>query len=54
MSQNDADTQGIHHLGLTVANVLEAAKFFVDILGFEQVGESLCIRRFLSQMEISC
>ena len=34
-----AITQGAHHIGLTVPNLLETRNFFVDILGFEQVGE---------------
>ena len=32
-------TTGIHHLGLSVPNVGAARDFFVDALGFEQVGE---------------
>jgi len=31
-------TQGIHHLGLTVANVEEATAFFIDMLGYSKVG----------------
>ncbi len=38
MSDN-ALTQGTHHVGLTVPNLEEAREFFVDTLGFAQVGE---------------
>lgn len=39
MTANSATTEGVHHVGLTVP-VLEAARsFFVDGLGFRQVGE---------------
>lgn len=34
-----AHTQGIHHLGLTVPNIKEASSFFIDALGFTQVGD---------------
>ena len=34
-----AITKGAHHLGLTVPNLTAARNFFVDILGFEQIGE---------------
>lgn len=34
-----AVTRGIHHAGLTVPDVAAARAFFVDALGFEQVGE---------------
>lgn len=32
-------TQGAHHIGLTVPNVSETQSFFVDLLGFTQIGE---------------
>ena len=32
-------TQGAHHIGLTVPDLMATRNFFVDILGFEQVGE---------------
>ena len=32
-------TTGLHHLGLTVPDLTTTRNFFVDILGFEQVGE---------------
>lgn len=32
-------TQGAHHVGLTVPNLDDARAFFVDTLGFAQVGE---------------
>ena len=32
-------TQGAHHIGLTVPNLSETRSFFVDSLGFSQVGE---------------
>jgi catechol 2,3-dioxygenase-like lactoylglutathione lyase family enzyme len=34
-----SQTQGAHHIGLTVPNVQKARDFFVDTLGFEQVAE---------------
>lgn len=32
-------TQGIHHLGLTVRDIQEVSTFFCDQLGFEVVGK---------------
>ena len=32
-------TQGVHHVGLTVANLQQVRGFFIDVLGFKQVGE---------------
>jgi len=32
-------TQGVHHVGLTVPDLPRARGFFVDTLGFAQVGE---------------
>ena len=32
-------TQGVHHVGLTVPNLEETKTFFVETLGFTQVGE---------------
>ncbi len=37
--ENEPSTLGIHHLGLTVENVDVVSRFFVDALGFKQVGE---------------
>jgi catechol 2,3-dioxygenase-like lactoylglutathione lyase family enzyme len=34
-----AVTQGAHHIGLTVPNLAETRAFFLDTLGFSQVGE---------------
>lgn len=34
-----ATTQGVHHIGLTVPDIKSAREFFIDALGFEQVGE---------------
>ena len=34
-----SQTQGAHHIGLTVPNVQKARDFFVDRLGFEQIAE---------------
>lgn len=36
---SNAKTQGAHHVGLTVPDIAEARAFFVEALGFEQVGE---------------
>ena len=38
MSEN-AVTQGAHHIGLTVPNLDATRSFFIDTLGFQQVGE---------------
>lgn len=32
-------TRGAHHIGLTVPNLDTTRKFFIDTLGYEQVGE---------------
>ncbi len=32
-------TQGVHHVGLTVPELQETTSFFVDVLGYKQVGE---------------
>ena len=34
-----AVTQGAHHIGLTVPNLAETRAFFLNTLGFSQVGE---------------
>ena len=34
-----AQTQGIHHLGLNVLNIKATSTFFIEALGFNQVGE---------------
>ncbi|MEL6380995.1 MAG: VOC family protein [Cyanobacteria bacterium J06626_18] len=34
-----AITQGAHHIGLTVPNTEAARNFFVEVFGFQQVGE---------------
>jgi len=39
MSDNTATTQGAHHIGLTVPDLGAARHFFIDALGFRQVGE---------------
>lgn len=39
MSNSNAATRGVHHLGLTVPDLAATRAFFVDELGFEQVGE---------------
>ena len=39
MTANAARTQGVHHVGLTVPELAAARVFFIDGLGFEQVGE---------------
>ena len=36
---NSLQTQGAHHIGLTVPDVQKVRNFFVDTLGFEQVAE---------------
>ena len=39
MTDNTARTLGAHHVGLTVPDLAAARSFFVDALGFDQVGE---------------
>lgn len=39
MTKNSAQTQGIHHAGLTVPSLSAARGFFLEALGFDQVGE---------------
>ena len=39
MTNHRAKTQGAHHVGLTVPNLSEAKDFFINGLGFNQVGE---------------
>ncbi|MFK7916228.1 MAG: VOC family protein [Pseudomonadales bacterium] len=38
MNTNTQTTQGAHHIGLTVPNIHAARDFFVDALGFSEVG----------------
>ena len=38
MATSAAITQGAHHIGLTVPNVSAARNFFVEALGFSEVG----------------
>ncbi len=38
-STNGFKTKGAHHVGLTVTNLDQARHFFVDTLGYQQVGE---------------
>ncbi len=37
--QTKSATSGAHHVGLTVRDLEEATRFFVDVLGYEKVGE---------------
>ena len=39
MTTNAIRTLGVHHVGLTVPDLGAARSFFVDGLGFQQVGE---------------
>ena len=39
MSDSKAATRGVHHLGLTVPDLAATRAFFIDALGFDQVGE---------------
>ncbi len=32
-------TRGVHHVGLTVPSLKETNAFFIDVLGFNQIGE---------------
>ncbi len=40
----DSLTQGVHHVGFTVPNIEETNVFFVETLGFNQIGEVLDYR----------
>lgn len=35
----NAQTLGVHHVGFTVPNLHETRRFFLEVLGFQQVGE---------------
>ncbi|KXI28817.1 VOC family protein [Paraglaciecola hydrolytica] len=39
VSKTQSATHGVHHLGLSVIDVKQAAQFFCEILHFKQVGE---------------
>ncbi len=39
MSEASAVTRGAHHIGLTVPDLEQTRRFFLDTLGYEQVGE---------------
>ncbi len=39
MTSNSPITKGAHHIGLTVPDLQATRGFFVDTLGFQQVGE---------------
>ncbi|MBD3668267.1 MAG: VOC family protein [Kangiella sp.] len=39
MSEQNPATAGAHHIGLTVPDLAETRAFFLDTLGFSQVGE---------------
>ena len=39
MTAKTALTRGAHHIGLTVPDLSATRRFFLDTLGFEQVGE---------------
>ncbi|WP_313953702.1 VOC family protein [Accumulibacter sp.] len=38
-TDTSAVTRGVHHVGLTVPDIAATRAFFVDVLGFDQVGE---------------
>ncbi len=38
-NETKAATSGAHHVGLTVRDLEESTRFFVDVLGYEKVGE---------------
>ncbi len=39
MTDNNAKTCGVHHIGLTVPDLAKTRSFFLDTLGYQQVGE---------------
>jgi catechol 2,3-dioxygenase-like lactoylglutathione lyase family enzyme len=38
-NQTDPTTRGVHHVGLTVPRLDETRRFFLESLGYRQVGE---------------
>ncbi len=38
-NETKSATSGAHHVGLTVRDLEESTRFFVDVLGYEKVGE---------------
>ena len=36
---NSAITQGAHHIGLMVPNLEQTRKFFIETLGYDQIGD---------------
>lgn len=40
MSPQTALTKGAHHIGLTVPNLSATRHFFIDTLGYQQLGEA--------------
>ena len=39
MTEPNAKTNGVHHVGLTVPDLDQARMFFIEALGFRQVGD---------------
>lgn len=39
MTKTNALTRGAHHIGLTIPSLAKTQAFFLDTLGYEQVGE---------------
>ena len=39
MTETNAMTRGAHHIGLTVPDLIKTNSFFIDTLGYKQVGE---------------
>ena len=39
MTGNEAVTRGTHHIGLTGPNLAKTREFFLNTLGYQQVGE---------------
>ena len=42
MTEQNADrsiTRGVHHIGLTVPDLEQTRKFFLETLGYDQVGD---------------
>ncbi len=38
-NETKSATNGAHHVGLTVRDLEESTRFFVDVLGYDKVGE---------------
>ncbi len=49
-NETKSATTGAHHVGLTVRDLEESTRFFVDDLGYEKSAKFRIIRQHLSRM----